>query len=543
MEVTVEIEKSNKSRWTILESKKTAIMSYCETYADWTLPYVFPRNGITQSTQLPIALDSIGAQGVNHLSNKIISTLYPAKSLFFRLHIDQEMKDLVELGMMAANQGADKETLKQQVASAVLDAEQAMSKAEKRAEEHLDMVQYRPQAINAAKFLIITGNALVFHPEDGGKVQVYGLRDYCIVRDCSGGVVEIMTRETKAFSTFKPSVQDALKADRSWRAKHNSGSQHKDYKDDDEVTIYTRVLLEDDGKYHVTQYADDVRLNFEKAYTRTELRWIPLVWNLIQGEDYGRGLVADFAGAFHGVNVMSGALLNIAAVMGDIKFLVHPQSSIDIVTLQNGLPGSYHYGKAEEVGTAKIDRVAEAQFLQAMIERYERQISMAMMLMQQITRNAERVTATEINRDVEDLEISNGGVYSRLAADWQVPTANLALQDTGFKAVGNGIQPRVLTGMDSLSRAGEAYNMQLFLTMLGMLNTVPEEFRAAIKRPEFLKQVSEYYQVPYESWVATSAELAAAAAAQQQQQQALIEQENQGKVEQETAKQVGQASE
>lgn len=538
MDVRVEIEQGNKSRWNILDNKKTSIASYCETYAEWTLPYVFPRVGTTQSTQLPVALDSIGAQGVNHLSNKVVSTLFPAKSLFFRLHIDQEMKDLLERAMLVANEGVDPETLKQMLATAILDAEQALSKAEKRAEEHLDMVKYRPQAINVAKLLIITGNALEFHPEDGGTVQVYSLRDYCVVRDCSGGVVEMMTRETKAFSTFKPSVQDQLKADRSMR-NQLAGNRHKDYKEDDEVTIYTRILLKDDGKYHVTQYADDVRLKFEKAYTKSELRWIPLVWNLVQGEDYGRGLVADYAGAFHGVNVMSQSLLNIAAIMGDIKFFVHPQSHIDVVTLQDSLPGSYHVGKAEEIGTAKVDRIAEAQFLQAMIERYERQISMAFMLMQQITRQAERVTATEINRDVEDLEISNGGVYSRLAADWQLPVAKLALQDTGFSSIGDGIEPKVLTGMDSLSRAGEAYNMQLFLTMIGMLNSVPEDVRASIKKPQFLKQVSEYYQVPYESWVATQAELAAAAQAQVAQQQQLIAQENQGKVDQEAAKAVG----
>lgn len=537
-----EYEDSLASRWTQLHNKKSTILSNCERYSAWTLPYIFPPENVNED-ELPIELDSIGAQGVNHLSNKIVSTLFPSKSLFFRLMVDQTAKDMIEAGLKAAEQTPDPETVRARLQSAILEAEKMLTAAEKRAEEHLDMVKYRPEAINAVKHLIITGNALVFHPEDGKPVQVYGLRNYHVVRDCNGAVVEIMTREKKAFETFTPSVQAKLMEERAIRqARAEERSSVKQYSKDDDITIYTSIKLQADGRYHVTQAANEAKLETSAMYPANRLRWIPLTWNLVKGEDYGRGLVADFAGAFHSLMILNGALLNIAAVMGDVKILVDPSSQVDVVEIQNSPPGSYHQGKWQEVGTMQFNKLQEANFIWQMIERYQKQISQAFMLTQQLRRDAERVTAEEIRQDVDELETSNSGVYSRLAADWQTPTAYLALEDTDFKGVGNGIDPRVITGMDSLSRAGEAYNMRLFLTDLGMINTVPEDIRAAIKIAPFMQQIAQYHQVPFESWVMTQAELAAKQQQEIEQQKQLQQQQTDGAMQVEAVKGAGQAA-
>lgn len=541
MNVETKIDKGLASRWNTLASKKTTILKHCERYAAWTLPYVFPPENNTKDEELPVEVDSIGSQGVNHLANKIVSTLYPAKQLFFRLAIDQKIKDVIEAGLAVADAQAggqsDPATIKSQLETQIQAAEELLLKAEKRAEEHLDMVKYRPQAINAVKQLIITGNSMVFHPEQGGAVQVYNLRNFHVVRDCNNEMVEFMTREKKAFETFSDDVQKQLTADATFRAMHRTeGSSVRGYNDETEVTIYTQGKLHSDGKWHIVQYADEIRLDTDRTYTKKELRWIPLTWNLVQGEDYGRGLVADFAGAFHSLMILNNALLNNAAIAGDIKIYVKPNSLIDVVQVQNSAPGSYHSGNPEDVGSAQLLQLQNIQFLEGMIERYEKQIAQAFMLTQQLRRDAERVTAEEIRQDVDELETSNSGVYSRLAADWQTQTAFIALEDTEFDGIGNGVEPRVITGMDSLSRSGEAYNMRLFLADIGLLNSVPEDVRMSIKKPAYIKQVAQYHQVPYESWVMTEAELQQAQNQQMQQQAALQQQQLEGQAEIEGAK-------
>lgn len=546
MTIKAEPQKSLRARWDQIDqiNEKTTIKKNCEKYAAWTLPYLFPQDNLTKSAELPVEIDSIGAQGVNHLANRIISTLFPAKSLFFRLRIDQEMRDMMEAAMAQAGMGSSPDQIKAELETALQEAQEQLTKAENRAADRLNMVQFRPQAINAMKLLIVTGNALVYHPDDDSPVQVYSIRNYSVVRDCSGEVVEIMTRESRAFETFNTEVQNALKADDSYKQlyannKVNGKTHAKGYNDATEVTIYTQIILEDDGKYHVYQHADDVSLPTRATYTKSSLRWIPLVWNLIQGEDYGRGLVADFGGAFHALQVLNSSLLNTAAIMGDIKFFVKPTSMVDVEAVQNSLPGSYHVGNPDDIGTALINLGNNYQILQTGVDRFQRQIAQAFMLTQALTRDAERVTATEITRDVDELEASNAGVYSRYASGWQQHLARMLLNDIGFDGVGDGIEPDVITGMDNLSRAGEAQNMRMFLADLGMLNTVPEDIRQGIKTNRFIKSMGDLHQVEYSAWIMTDEELQAVRQQQAMEQQQLMQQQGQQQAQIEAAKSAG----
>jgi hypothetical protein len=200
-------EKALSQRWQQLDGKKGSMLRRSEDYALWTLPYIFPTTG-SKHDELQGPVDSTGAKAVNHLSNKLILTLYGLPTPFFRLMVsDDIMDEFSEL----ANEGDEeaKEIL------ATLD--KSLAKAERSAMKELDYNKYRTEATNAAKALIITGNALMYHPEGEGKAQCYGLRDYCIVRDLSGTVIEILTRDKKAFYTFSKTVQDALKAANKFR--------------------------------------------------------------------------------------------------------------------------------------------------------------------------------------------------------------------------------------------------------------------------------------------------------------------------------------
>lgn len=474
-----------QNRWTTLEGQKSSILTLCEQYASWTLPYIFPPIGTNQSTELQISSDSIGAQAVNHLANKLVSVLFPGQRMFFRLHLDEKAKAMIKQ-MLSQNMAAEGSSAQDALNEAVERFEQEMVSIEKQASEYMDMVQYRPQAILAASNLIITGNALMYHPK-GRPVQVFNLRDYCIVRDLSGAVIEIMTKECKAFETFHPDIQAQL---RTFKGGHNT------YEDTSEVKVYTQIKLENDGKYHAYQFADHVMLDTQGAvWTKDTLPWIPLTWNLVRGEDYGRGRVADFAGAFHAVNVLTTSLLNLSALMSDIKFLVDPASVIDIPTMTKSPSGSYHPGKKDQVVPIQVDKLSDAQFIASMIERYERQIAQGFLLNSQLTRNAERVTAEEIRRDANELETSNGGVYSRMAAQWQSPTAHIILYQIEFDGLDMGISPQIITGMDSLSRNGELENLQVFLINLAGLNNLPEDTRRYIDQSKYLSTVARNSQV------------------------------------------------
>ncbi len=509
---------SIRHRWDQLHHDKGDLLTRCEQYAAWTIPNVFPENNYSRNNEMMMSNDSIGARGINNMANRVVTTLFRPQGAFFRLHLDSQAREQIE--------SLSKDSKKADVGDAISKIETVFTNQEKRAMDRLNMVQFRDKAVNVAKLLLVTGNALQYTPEEGA-VQVYSLRDYSVVRDVSGTVIEIVTRDTKAFETFSDEVKAQLRFSKTYA--------HDNYEDRTPVCIYTRIRLENDGKYHVTQAADLVDLDLgdqDVSFPAKTLPWQALTWNLSRGEDYGRGLVEDYAGAFHSIEVLTQSLLNIAGVMGNIKFGVNPSSLIDVEELNRSPSGSYHSGKEGDVWTMQTDKMSDAQFLQGMIERYTQQIGQAFLLNSAVTRNAERVTAEEIRMQAEELETSHGGVYSRLAHQWQQPLAYILLDAIGFDGSDWGVEPKIITGMDSLSRAGEMDQLRQWIADLAGLEAVPEDIRRVINPLKFAEFCGKNRQVDWSQLCYTDDELQAQADREMQQQQQLMQMQSQANVQQ-----------
>lgn len=489
--------------WQTLDSKKSPMISRCEDYSMWTLPYVFPLLG-TKDTEMQGPVDSTGARAVNHLSNKLVMTLFQPSAPFFRLNVATDITAELSEAAEAGDDDA-KEVLE--------NLDKTLATAEKDAMRLLDYNRYRTEATMVAKALIITGNSLMYHPVSG-RVQSYGLRDYCVVRDLSGTVIEIMTRDKKALSTFSEKVQDEIR----------TGAKGKKYKDSSDVTIYTHICLKEDGKYHMRQAADDIMLDSTAVWTADEMPYIVLTWNLVRGEDYGRGLVEDYAGAFHALYVLNNSLVDMVGIASDIKFLVDPSSVLDVKSLNDSESGTYHTGKKDDVSTPELNKQFDMQFVEAAVNRFQQQIGQAFLLNSSVTRDAERVTAEEIRYVAQELEMSHGGIYSRFAEEWQLRTAVLILRRMDFKISKDtkAIYPQIITGLDSLSRAGDLDNLRMFVADMQLLNEVPEDLRAVINPLRFAEYIGIRRGVDYTKFTKTQAELDAERQAQMQQAEAAM---------------------
>ncbi len=452
--------KNLQQRFNQLHLTKTSIMTRCVDYATWTLPGMFPRIGLTQNIEYQQSVESLGARGVNHLSNKLVLTLFQPSTPFFRIRIAS--KEAILLQKMA-------DSGDQQALTVLKNMDTVLAEAEQEAMSKLDYNRYRTEATTACKQLIITGNALLYHPEGTKeRVHVYSLRDYCVLRDLSGEPIEIITRDNKAFCTFHDDVKNQLRV-----------SAKDKYEDDTDVTIYTRVRLEDDGKWHLQQAADIVNLDSEGVWTTEELPWIVLSWNLLRGENYGRGLVEDYAGAFHALQILTNAVIRSVAQAADLKIGVDPASVVDVTELNKAQPGSYHTCKKDDIFPLVTTNSVDLQQAFQMIERLEKQITTAFLLNSAVQRDAERVTAEEIKYVAQELETAYGGIYSRFAEEWQLKEATLLLKRIHVN-LGKDIYPQIITGLDSLSNAGEMNNMELFLHDLSMLAGIPPEMLQAI---------------------------------------------------------------
>lgn len=506
-------EDSLKARWDTLEGRKGSLHERNEKYARWTLPYLYPLEE-QKTEELDTDLDSVGARAVNHLSNKVTETLYPSYRSFLKLELsDDVIKELEEAKVP------------------ITEVDKALVRGEKRVLRDLDIMGHRTAATTAVKYLIVTGNALMYYPDaDQSKTQVYSTRDYCVVRDLSGNVIEIITRDMKAFETFTDEVQEALVA---------SGRKDKKYEDGTDVTLYTHICLKDSGKYQVRQAADMIDLDInENEYAKKDLPWVPLTWNLVRGEDYGRGMVEDYRGAFGAIDVLSQALIEGIISAAALKFLVNPASVVDIAELNKAPNGSYHAGRDGDVVSVKSDKHLDFQQVRVVLEDYQRQIGQAFLLSSEVTRDAERVTAAEIRKDAQELEMAYGGIYSRFTEEWQERVAHLLLSRQDIQIGLDTIFPTIVTGLDTLSRMGDIDNYRMFADDLSMINALPESVQQYLKMGELITWVGNNRGLDYSKFVKTADEVQAEQAEVIQQQQEMMQAETGNQLVQDAGKEI-----
>lgn len=449
-----------------LKSERDLISTKVEEYATWTLPSVFPEPGVTVSEELQNDVQSFGAQAVNHLSNKLMIGLFNPSRPFFRLDATKEFtEELAQAGVpqeaiQAALQGAERESVKE-----------------------LDRLGAREPFTMLLMLLIITGNGLLYFPKDG-KIQAYSMRDYVITRDITGFPIRIILHDAKKTETLPKDVQEKLH-----RAKPNGVNAEMDTK------LYTDIQWDiTTKKYTVHQYADEVRLTDDKSkgvYTADTLPYIPLVWKLVRGEDYGRGLVEDYAGDFHALSTAERSSLEIVSVIAQIKGLVNPAGMTDVNELNNTANGQWCSGREEDVSLVQFAELQQAlASLETYIDKKERRLSKAFLMDSAGVRDAERVTAEEIRLVARDLEMALGGVYTRLAQTYQLPIARLLLLKIDFKIKGTKVEPIITTGLSALSRSGDLDSYRFFVQDAALLAQLDPEIRAELSIPQLLQYIA-----------------------------------------------------
>ena len=167
--------KSAESLYTSLEGKRYQYLDRARQASKLTLPYVMPDEGFGSHSRLETPFQGVGARGVNNLASKLLLALLPPNAPFFRLAVD-------EYGL-------------QQVEDSVMD--------------EISRETYRVAIHEALKNLIISGNALIYMPDDGG-MRVFHLDRYCVERDAMGNTLYICTKETLSYMTLSDELKELV---------------------------------------------------------------------------------------------------------------------------------------------------------------------------------------------------------------------------------------------------------------------------------------------------------------------------------------------
>lgn len=455
------------SKYDQLKQKRETYLSRSEQYAKATLPYVMPENQNTESDSMQHGWQSFGAKVVNHLSNKIIMTLFPPSRSFFKLSFSSDtQRELKE-------EGWDSSTLATELAAVESDAMTFM-----------DSTTPRDLDIKTSKHLIITGNYMHYFPETTKHAIGVSLNQYVVKRDMYGTLLEVIILQKKALGSMPEEIKSKVKSD--YRNSH--------IKDDTEVSLYTGGLRQPDGKYKVYQEVLGVVVGKESLMKEENIPFTILMWNHTHGEDYGRGLVEDHGGDFHVIQILSEALAKGMILMADIKYLVKPGSYTDVDHLVESPTGEFISGNIDDIGVLQLEKYADFSPIVEVLRDYERRVGEAFMVSRAARRDAERVTAYEIRQDAADLELALGGVYSHLSAIWQKPRAmrllRMAIDNSNSGLKLGDFSPEIITGVEALGRMNELDKIMQFTEMLQMTNSWPETMQRRVQWDKFSGKVA-----------------------------------------------------
>jgi len=494
-----------QSRYERLSSDRSQFLNTARQAADLTLPYLIrgEETSYKGARNLITPWQSVGAKGVVTLASKLMLALLPPQTSFFKLQVN-DINIPGELGPEIRSE---------------LDL--SFAKVERTIMESIAASTDRVIVHQALKHLVVAGNALIYMGKDG--LKLYPLNRYVVDRDGSGNVIEIVTKETISKKLLKKNYP-AFDQKNNW--------ENVDDTSTDECDVYTHVILDNNRwVWHQEVYNDILPKSMGKAPVDSN-PWLPLRFNHVDGEAYGRGRVEEFIGDLKSLEALSQALVEGSAAAAKVVFTVSPSSTTKPQTLAQAGNGAIIQGRPDDIGVVQVGKTADFQTAYQMVGGLSQRISDAFLILN--VRNSERTTAEEVRMTQLELEQQLGGLFSLLTVEFLVPYLNRKLsvaQKTGEiprLPKGDIVKPTIVAGINALGRGQDRESLAQFLTVIAQ-TMGPQAIQEYINPEEVVKRLAASSGIDTLNLVKSMQEIQQQqqAAAQQQQQMMLAQQAGQ----------------
>lgn len=477
-----------RQEWDKLESDRAPMMSRLERLAQLTIPSVLPPEHYNGNQhQLTNGYNSLGAQAAIHLSNKVMMALFAPSRPFMRLDMDPAAK-----AAMIAQLGVDDAALTE-----------ALATGERAALGELERAGQRQTLFEACNHLVVVGNGLL--DLSGDTLNFISIRDYVVRRTAKGTLATLIIKE-------RYQVQELEKeAERQYRA------AFPNVKPDAEVDVYTWVRLV--GKqYRSTVWLDDIKLSDDHSgkWSADKLPWRVLTWRLPAKQHYGVGRAEDYANDLSEHENLSQALSEGSALASTFRWIASPTGLTRPEDITNSANGAVIPGDINDIKLFFANIGQQLSTVQTIQQNVARRIGQGFLLNSAVTRDAERVTAEEIRIQAMELEASFGGSYSRLAVDMQEPLSWWLLRRAKVEIQGTKIEPKVITGLDALSRNSDRERMLSFLTDVSALDNIQPQTRQRLREANIVSDMAAGNGVERSRYVVSEEEVQARMAQQQE---------------------------
>ncbi len=484
-------------RYSQLEGDRRSYLDRARKCAKLTIPSLMPDEGASSSTVFVTPYQSVGARGVNNLASKLLLTLFPPNTTYFKMKVDE-----MTLGQITGKAGMQAEV------------DKALSAYTQKVMSEVEQRSVRVSAFEAFKQLINAGNALLYIPETGG-VRVYRLDKYVCKRDPAGTLLELVIKEQIALAAIPEDVKKMLPIQAASPASAGTGK-------DGVVTpsaetlkphdLYTHCFLEGEEYWCYQEIEGVVVPGSIGKYPKDKSPFMPLRMVKVDGEDYGRSYVEEYLGDLSVLEDLTKALVEFSAIASRVNFFVRPNGSTRIKDVSEAKNGDFIVGNAlEDITTLQVDKPNDFSVVKAMINEIEGRLAFAFLLNTAIQRPGERVTAEEISYMARELEDTLGGVYSVQSQELQLPLTFVLisqLERTGkLPTLPAGILPTIVTGMDALGRGQDLAKLDGFIS--GALQKNPQVVAQYINWSDYLTRRGAALGIDMNGLIKTADEVAA----------------------------------
>ena len=494
-----------RERYNQLSNARQMFLDKAVECSELTLPYLIDDDISSRPNHksLKVPWQSVGAKCVVTLAAKLMLAVLPPQTSFFKLQVRDD-----KLG----------EELDPKIRS---ELDLSFSKMERMIMDYIAASNDRVAVHQALKHLIVGGNALIFMGKDG--IKTFPLTRYVINRDGDGNVLEIVTKELisrKVLDIELPEPQPNTGVDESSTA-------------NDDVTIYTYVKLDkSSGRWVWHQEAfDKIIPDTRSTAPKNASPWLPLRFNTVDGEDYGRGRVEEFLGDLKSLDGLSQSLIEGAAAASKVVFLVSPSSTTKPATIAKAGNGAIVQGRPEDVAVIQVGKTADFSTAANMAAAIEKRLLEAFLVMN--VRNAERVTAEEVRLTQLELEQQLGGIFSLLVIEFLIPYLNrtlLVLQRSNQipKLPKDIVRPTIVAGVNALGRGQDRESLTAFVGTIAQ-TLGPEALVQYINPLEAIKRLAAAQGIDVLNLVKTEQQIEEERQAAQAQtaQQSLVDQAGQ----------------
>ena len=483
--------KSAQQIYSALEGKRYQYVDRARACSKLTLPYIMPDAGFGSHSRLDTPFASVAARGVNNLASKLLLALLPPNAPLFRLNVD--------------SYGMKQEGTPDEVISSI---EASLQQVEEAVMDEVSRESYRSALHEALKHLIITGNVLLYMPDDGG-MRVFHLDRFVIERDAMGNIVYIATKESISYAALSEELRQIVGYDES---------------PEEECDLYTAVCRKENG-WHIFQDIKGVRVPESEGFYKLDKNpFIPLRFNRIDGENYGRSYVEEYLGDVQSLESLTRAIVEGSSAAAKVLFLVNPNGTTRARTLAESPNGAITQGNAGDVSVLQLNKFNDFRVAQETMNTIKDRLGHAFLLTSGVVRNAERVTAEEIRMLSLEIESSLGGLYSLLATELQLPMVTRLMDVMSKKKrlpklPKDVINPVIITGVEALGRGHDLQKLDMFLAGAGQV-VGQQAVAQYVNVAEYFKRRATSLGIKTVGLVKTEEEMQAEMQAQQQMEMA-----------------------